>query len=237
MREMSFSSSSSRTPSDRNVGRMPVKEESLGDYMNLDQIEIPNLSSNHSFDFLDEESVEGEVCVTSPLSPQTVARRQKFVVDASVAGSAELADKPNLNYASVFVNRPLDVDIGIWVDLENNYECKVPLARDRIWMMPYFGVQWIPMVRFELGLRLPMHPFHLAIFEELGCGVSQLTPNSVAQVSGFIARCVEMGYVPSIRLFFSNFGIKYARGQVYFEKIEREVEDCRRQVFELGVAC
>lgn len=157
--------------------------------------------------------------VSPPFSPRTIADRQKIVDDALVAGSAELRDKPNLNYASIFVDRPLNVDVGAWVDLKNDHRCKVPLAKDRIWEMPEYGMQGIPMVHFELGLRLPMHPFHLAIFEAVGCGISQLTPNSMAQVSGFIARCAEMGYVPSIRLFLSIFGIKYSRGQVYFDKL------------------
>lgn len=46
-------------------------------------------------------------------------------------------------------------------------------------------------------------------------------PNSVAQVSGFIALCKEKNIIPSIRLFFSIYGIRYKNGQVYFDTISK----------------
>lgn len=62
-----------------------------------------------------------------------------------------------------------------------------------------------------------MYPFHLAMYEAIGCGVAQLTPNYVAQVSGFIALCVEKKMVPSIRFFSSIYGVRYTCGQVFFD--------------------
>lgn len=86
--------------------------------------------------------------------------------------------------------------------------------------MPQFGMHDIPMCHFEYRLRLSMHPFHLCIFEFIGCGIAQLSPNSVAQVSGFIALCSERNCVPSLSLFFSIFSMKYQEGLVYFSKRE-----------------
>lgn len=66
-----------------------------------------------------------------------------------------------------------------------------------------------------------MHPFHLAMYEAIGCGISQLVPNAVAKVTGFIALCHEKDRIPSIRLFFSIYGVRYFKGQVYFDTRNR----------------
>lgn len=39
-------------------------------------------------------------------------------------------------------------------------------------MIPEFGMQGIPLIMFEYGLRLPMSPFHLAMYETIGCGIA-----------------------------------------------------------------
>lgn len=82
---------------------------------------------------------------------------------------------------------------------------------DLVWMMPEFGMHGIPLILFEYGLRF------LTMYEAIDCGVAQLNPNSVAQVSGFIALCVEKGRIPSIRLFFSIYGVHFTGGQVFFD--------------------
>lgn len=62
-----------------------------------------------------------------------------------------------------------------------------------------------------------MSPFHLAMYDAIGCGIAQLVPNVVAQISGCIALCDEKERIPSIKLFFSIYGIRYQNGQVYFD--------------------
>lgn len=84
-------------------------------------------------------------------------------------------------------------------------------------MIPEFGMHGIPLILFEYGLHLPMHPFHLSLYEAIGCGVAQLVPNAVAQVSGFIALCHEKNRIPSLKLFFSIYGVRYSSGQVYVD--------------------
>lgn len=55
------------------------------------------------------------------------------------------------------------------------------------------------------------------MYEAISYGVAQLVPNVVAQISGFIALCDEKGKVPSVRLFFSIYEVRYYNGQVYFD--------------------
>lgn len=101
-----------------------------------------------------------------------------------------------------------------WVDFTNGYRRRIPRVEDRVWMMPEYGMHGIPLILFDYGLRLPMHPFQLAMYESIGCGMAQLVPNAVAQVSGFIALCDEKERISSVRLFFSIYGIRYHNGKV-----------------------
>lgn len=84
--------------------------------------------------------------------------------------------------------------------------------------MPQKGWQAIPLLFFELGFRLPMHPLFSALLELLGCGVAQLAPNAVVQVCGVIAQSFEKGKVPTIDLLLSIYRVKYAGGQFYLDK-------------------
>ncbi|KAL1826622.1 hypothetical protein ACET3Z_005034 [Daucus carota] len=63
-----------------------------------------------------------------------------------------------------------------------------------------------------------MHPFLPLLFDALGCGFAQLTPNSFAQVMGIIARCRELKALPSLELLFAIFRVKSVGGQIYLDK-------------------
>lgn len=78
-------------------------------------------------------------------------------------------------------------------------------------------MQGIPLIMFEHCLHIPMDPFHLAMYEAIGCRITQPIPNAVAQISDFIALCDEKDIIPSIWLFFSIYGISYQNEQVYFD--------------------
>lgn len=84
-------------------------------------------------------------------------------------------------------------------------------------MIPEYGMHGIPFIMFEYGLRLSMHPFYLVMYEVIGCGIAQLAPNAVAQVSGFITLCYDKDIIHFIRLFFLIYSIRYHIGQVYFD--------------------
>lgn len=215
------SSSSSRTLLDRRPGKQKLPEDDAESSINLNNLEIPNLDSCNSFDFMNENLLEDEECirpVSPPLSPQTIEDRAAVLRESLELGRAEFPVGCHLDYISYYANRAVDwVKIGAWVDFKSGYRRRVPGVNDRVWMMPEYGMQGIPLILFEYGLRLPLHPFHLAVYEAIGCGITQLVPNSVAQVIGFIALCHERDRVPSIRLFFSIYGVRYHKGQVFFD--------------------
>ncbi|KAK1380738.1 hypothetical protein POM88_027482 [Heracleum sosnowskyi] len=147
--------------------------------------------------------------------------RQKVVSDAYATGNEEFGNKPQMNVSSVYYNPSIKVKLGKgWVDLSTTgYLCDIPNHGDRLWRMPEYGMHRILLIYFNYGFRLPMHPFFLVIFEAIGCGVAQMTPNVVAQISGFIARYVEVDRVPSLNLFFSIYSIHYTSDEVLFANV------------------
>lgn len=218
----SDSSSSIRTILHRGPGKRILDEGDEESSINLNNLEIPNLSQCNSFDFMNEEGVLPEMGniprEPEPLSPQTLEFRQRVVIESLNLGREEFPQGCPLDYISHFTNHVVDRNkLSLWVDFENNYRYRMPIAEDRVWMMPKYGIHGVPLILFEYGLRLPMHPFHLAMYEVIGCGITQLVPNAIAQVSGFIALCYERDKIPSIKLFFSIYGIRYQKGQVYFD--------------------
>ncbi|KAL8088738.1 hypothetical protein AgCh_038503 [Apium graveolens] len=156
--------------------------------------------------------------VSPPLSPRTLAYREKVLQESRELGILEFPRGCSLDYISQFSNHKLKMTkLGSWVDLKNGYRLRIPAADDRMWVMTEFGMHGVPLIMFEYGLRLPMHLFHLAMYDAIGCGIAQLSPNSVAQISGFIALCNERDRISSGKLFFSIYSIRYHNGQVYFD--------------------
>lgn len=49
----------------------------------------------------------------------------------------------------------------------------------------------------KLSFQLPMHPLFLKLYQTFGCGVGQISPNALVQVSGVIVRCRELGEDPT----------------------------------------
>lgn len=130
--------------------------------------------------------------VQPPLSPRILALQRRLVDEGNVVATAEFHDKPNLGYSSYFVNHGIDWNIlQSWVDFGNGYRHQAPSSSDRILQILEFGMHGISLVHFSYGFRLSMHPFHLIILEAVGRGVARITPNSMVQVSGFIALCAE----------------------------------------------
>lgn len=180
------SSSSSRTVLDRRPGKQKLLEDDVESSINLNNLEIPNLNSCNSFDFMNENLLEDEEevhPVSPPLSPRTVASREAVVRESFDLGQEEFLEGCHLNYICHYINHLVNwVKVKSWVDFRNGYRHRVSEVGDRVWMMPEYGMQGIPLILFEYGLRLPLHPFHLAIYEAIGCGIAQLVLNSVAQV-------------------------------------------------------
>ena len=126
------------------------------------------------------------------------------------------ASRASFNYVSVFVGSFPDLDV--LKGLGEGYTYRVPLESERLWMTPEPGLHAIPLLWFEFGFQLPMHPFFGVMYEALGCGIAQLSPNSLIQVSGVIARCAELNVLPSLELLFSVYRVKNYGGQLYLDK-------------------
>lgn len=169
---MSISSSSSRTVSGRNPQKRPMDLEADEPSINLNHLDIPDVASDHGFSVLEDES-EGKHVDPVPLSPQTLAFRKKIIDDARAERIGEFRDKPNLGYTSVYTSRPISTDVvKSWISLGDRYRCVILLSSDKIWIMPEFGMHGIPSIHFEYGHRLLMHPFHLTLYEAVGCKIA-----------------------------------------------------------------
>lgn len=149
----------------------------------------------------------------------------KDVEEDGPTGGLELSaielfsSKACLNWESCVVEgSPEAHQLRKCVNFGETYTCHFPSSDDRIWISPGPGWQAVPSIFFSFGLRVPMHPFLPLLFEALGCGYAQLSPNSFAQVMGFIARCHEHKVLPSLELLFAIFRVKSIGGQVYLDK-------------------
>ena len=128
------------------------------------------------------------------------------------------------NCNSVITPRSSELgNLGRHCDFGLGYAYHFPQAGDCMWNPPIKGWQAIPLLFFELGFRLPMHPLFSAVFEVLGCGIGQLSPNAVAQVTGVAARAHEVKEEPTLELLFSLFRVKNSSGQLYLDKKGRRV--------------
>ena len=62
----------------------------------------------------------------------------------------------------------------------------------------YFGCY---RAAIDQGLRFPLHPFVWDIFEKYDIGLWQLTPNSWANIFGYLATCNVKGFKPDFGVF------------------------------------
>lgn len=145
--------------------------------------------------------------------------KPSVVVSSVEEGSELFLSKPCLNWESCVTDDSVEFGlVGKCVTFGTTYTHHFPSEKDRIWRSPQAGWHAVPSVFFEFGLRIPMHPFFPLLFDALGCGFAQLTPNSFAQVMGVIARCRELKALPSLELLFAIFRVKSIGGQVYLDK-------------------
>lgn len=141
------------------------------------------------------------------------------VVSSVEADSELFLSKACLNWGSCVVEGSAESGlVEKNVIFGTTYSHHLPAEGNRIWRSPQTGWHAVPSVFFEFGLRIPMHPFLPHLFDALGCGFAQLTPNSFAQVMGVIARCRELKALPSLELLFAIFRVKSIGGQVYLDK-------------------
>lgn len=54
----------------------------------------------------------------------------------------------------------------------HQYRYRNPKVGDWVLMIPEYGMHGVPLILFEYGLWLLMHPFQLAMYEAIGSGVA-----------------------------------------------------------------
>ena len=209
-------SSSSRTVVDA------AGDAVFGDLAPLSSAQVPH-SSSHSIAALGDEydaleSIDPEVLELS--------RRTPLKVESSTPSSGMPRDLVKLFSAKSTFNSRSIVKEGSselaafrnYCGSDGTYKCYAPRKNDRLWHMPKKGWQAIPLIFFELGFRLPMHPLFAAVYRVLGCGIAQLSPNAIAQISGVIARCRDLKKTPTVDLLLSIYRVKISGGQLYLDK-------------------
>ena len=201
-----------RASGSRVVPLSPQLEDDLfGDLTPLAPVSIPH-SSSHSLASLEEDFE----CLDSTDPSLVLVDDEGFLGNDSVylirgisSEDRELfRSKSFFNCNSILDPRSSDMEkflSGKSCDFKMGFKYHFPQLRDCMWDPPQEGWQAIPLLFFELGFRLPMHPLFSAFLEALGCGIAQLTPNAVAQIVGVAARAHEMKEEPSTDLLFFSF--------------------------------
>lgn len=180
-------------------------------------------SSSHNLESLDDgmgvlESVEPFIL---DMSRQTPSKQEALSPFSPMSAEVRrlFSSKPSFNQPGILSpDLPEFAALKEYCGDDGVYTLHLPREGDRLWHMPQKGWQAIPLLFFELGFRLPMHPLFSALFELLGCGVAQLAPNAVVQICGVIAQSFEKKKVPSLDLLLSIYRVKYAGGQFYLDK-------------------
>lgn len=81
-----------------------------------------------------------------------------------------------------------------WVDSANVYRHQIPKVDDHVWMMPEFVMHGIPLILFDYGLRLPLYPFHLAMFEAIDVALlslCQMPSQKLVDLLCFVAKRIK----------------------------------------------
>lgn len=113
------------------------------------------------------------------------------------------------NNQSQYVKVPLDVELlSGYCAISDGYTVHTLSVGDKMWDAPLPVWQAIPDLWFSYGFCLPVHPFFDKILGALECGVGQLSPNLVLQISGVIARTHEINQYPTLDLFFFNLPVE-----------------------------
>lgn len=127
----SLSSSSSRTLDNDDPGKRVLDKGDEESLVNLNNLEIPDMSLCNLFDFMNEEEILPDVPKIPrdppPLSPETLARRDNVVRESFKLGRSEFPEGCNLDYISYYSNRFVDLKkLGSWVDFSNGYVTGYP---------------------------------------------------------------------------------------------------------------
>lgn len=135
--------------------------------------------------------------------------KSQVVVMVTESRSKFFESKKPYNTCSQYCKVPLDVGLlSGYCALSDGYAVHSPSLTDKMWHSHFPRWQSVPDLWFLYGFCLPMHPFFEDILKALECGIGQLSPNLVLQISRFIARCHELNHYPTLDLFFFIYRLK-----------------------------
>ncbi|XP_056691732.1 uncharacterized protein [Spinacia oleracea] len=81
------------------------------------------------------------------------------------------------------------------------YQMRVPAGLDSTVSLLAEGEFPVYAAAIKLGMRFPPHPFVVEVLDGFNIGVAQLTPNSWADIFGYIAKCALNNVEPSFNAF------------------------------------
>ncbi|XP_056694812.1 uncharacterized protein [Spinacia oleracea] len=81
------------------------------------------------------------------------------------------------------------------------YQMRVPAGLDSTVSLLAEGEFPVYAASIKLGMRFPPHPFVVEVLDGFNIGVAQLTPNSWADIFGYIAKCALNDVEPSFNAF------------------------------------
>ena len=200
----------------------------FGELTPLSSAQVPH-SSSHNI-----ASLEGDYDALESVDPEILEMSRRTPAKmGSLAPTAGMSKdliklfraKPAFNYRSIVEEGSTELleKLENGCDLASGYEYHLPRGRDRLWHTPKEGWQGVPLIFFDMGFRLPMHPLFAAVYRVLCCGIAQLAPNAIAQISGVIARCHDLEKIPTVDLLLSIYQFKSAGGQLYLDKKPKRV--------------
>ena len=159
-----------------------------------------------------EETASVSVSATSEtleVAPETVEETPESVevapesVEGSELVSTVLGDLPQLSEDEVLrsLSHLTREDVKSW---EERYllkeEIHLPMGAGR-GCCPPEGYQCVYQDALVAGLRLPLHPFIIAVMNFFQLGLGQIVPNSWRLLVGFLVLSLRLGITPTVDLF------------------------------------
>ena len=94
---------------------------------------------------------------------------------------------------------------------------RISTSNDRA-CYPSQGYQTVYQAALEAGLRIPLHPFLIALLNYYQVGLGQIMPNSWCLVISFLILALQEKIAPSVELFnlFFNFASQPGKNSWYY---------------------
>ncbi|XP_056684999.1 uncharacterized protein [Spinacia oleracea] len=170
------------------------------------------------FQEIDEYVEAGEQAASSSEGTASQAVGEPSVAPLSSAAEEQEAApqliKPRGREEAQLLPSEIHPDVGWmrWLDrhgakmrddlcVGEGYQMRVPAGLDSTVSLLAEGEFPVYAASIKLGMRFPPHPFVVEVLDGFNIGVAQLTPNSWADIFGYIAKCALNDVEPSFNAF------------------------------------